>query len=309
MDFTCFFEGDHQTFEKMFFHWLGQAQKRLRTSWNIEDACLCLMLIEIQFNEGLVSEKETNMKQTMIFYRSRLKLVDLIHCFYGRILTATSRNELVKNFVIYDHLVQKLERTESVELEHVYEQFTRLLPHLDQYKSELCHLCTYFNRPYRLPQTYWNDFKKNKNYSPCHILLKWMDRRKYVSAKTTKSNVNYLKPVLAYHQLCQYRKSNIRRQRLKDHIVELPCQYDVYFDVIKQLKTELLNCCCEIKIIEKFIILDGLLSIGEEWFLVDQQVYQSVFTDIKEHLLEAFRFEEIVDFLRIFERPYIMFDG
>ena len=57
MDFTSLFKGDHRTFNKNFFDWLAQAQDRLRASWNIDDASLCLVLIEIQFNEGLISEK------------------------------------------------------------------------------------------------------------------------------------------------------------------------------------------------------------------------------------------------------------
>ena len=57
------------------------------------------------------------------------------------------------------------------------------------------------------------------------------------------------------------------------------------------------------------MILDGLLALGEEWFLVDQQLYQDVFNEIKDHLLTAFRVEELQDYIRHFDRPYILCDA
>ena len=63
-----------------------------------------------------------------------------------------------------------------------------------------------------------------------------------------------------------------------------------------------------IEIIERFIILDAWLAISEEWFLVDQKVYREVFTALKDHLLQAFRLEELEDFIQTFARPYTLLD-
>ena len=308
LDFKSFFDGDHKAFNEDFFQWLVDARNRLDHSWTIEDASLSLVLIEIQFNEGLVSERESDLKQADIFYRSRLKLSDLICFFYGRILTSEHRNELIKNFVIYDHLIQKYERTESANIKHVYEQFKGLVPHLDKFKYELCHLCSYFKRPYRLPQSYWDVYKKQTSYSPMAILLKWLERKKYVAPKNTRSFANDRNQALNYHQLCSFRKQGSQRYRRTMIRLELAWESDEFFYFIEHLKAEILECCCDIEIIERFIILDAWLAIGEEWFLVDQKVYREVFTALKDHLLQAFRLEELEDFIQTFARPYTLLD-
>ena len=308
MDFKSFFEGDDKAFNKDFFQWLVDARNRIDHSWTIEDASLSLVLIEIQFNEGLVSERESDLKQADIFYHSRLKLSDLICFFYGRILTSGNRNELFKNFIIYDHLIQKYERTESINIKHVYEQFRELVPHLDKFKYELCHLCTYFKRPYRLPQSYWDVYKKQISYSPVAILLMWLERKKYVAPKNTRSLANYRHQALNYHQLYISRKQGSQRYKRKMIRLELAWQSDEFFYFIEHLKADILECCCDIEIIERFIILDACLAIGEEYFLVDQKVYQEVFTVIKDHLVQAFRLEELEDLIQTFARPYTLLD-
>ena len=309
MDFTGLFEGDHRAFNKKFFDWLAQAQDRLRASWNIDDASLCLVLIEIHFNEGLISEKEANSKQNKIFYRSGLKYTDLVECFYGRLLSTRNRNEWVKDFIIYDHLIQKCERTESVAIRYVYDQFKRLLPHLKQYKYELCHLCVYFNRPYRLPQSFWDHYKKSEKYTPSSILLKWLERKKYITAKGPKSLASYRNLVFDCHKLFRYRNFGSTRGIWKEKLIDLPCHADDYLLLIEHFKQNLLSYPWEVEIIEKFIILDSLLVLGEEWFLVDQHLYQDVFNEIKGHLLTAFRVEELQDYIKHFSRPYILFDA
>ena len=114
-------------------------------------------------------------------------------------------------------------------------------------------MCVYFNRPYRLPQSFWDHYKKREKYTPSSILLKWLEQKKYIAAKEPQSLASYRKLVLDYHKLCRYRNSASIRGIWKERLIDLPCHVDDYLLLIEHFKQNLLSYPWEVEILEKIL--------------------------------------------------------
>jgi hypothetical protein len=292
---------------KFWITWKETAIKSLKARWSIEDTGILIAFFEQTILAGLCTPREADKQVKKVIKPTRLSLVSMTKYFQAQIVIAESREGLLRSFLIYDGLISYLERHYHPQAEQFFEDFHKVLPYLSEYKSELRSICDAYGRPYPLPDDIWIGYSsKQSSFSPIRPIMRHFMSRIPNLNPQTMSIVDYFRSS-AQTALHHQRK---RSRASKDHqlIPKLPLPHHQVDSALEQLETNLLESCSRYAILDHFLVLEGLtINLEDHWFIETLEV-QRRFMRIRVHLLEVMSYDEVVDYIKVFKRPYQLHD-
>ncbi len=295
---------------KFWIDWKEQATKSLKSRWAIEDTGSLIAFFEQAVKFGLCTPREADRQVTKVIRPTRLSLVSMCKYFHAQVLIAESRDQILRAFLLFDGLVSYLERHYHPQSAALVESAEKLFPYLEDYKAEVTSICDIYGRPYRLPERFWVGYQPRlTGFTPSRPLLRhFMNKAPNLHPETIE-DIDFFRK---HAQAClrtyylRLKSKSLKRKKLLDAV---PLPADEIPSLLELIEEQLLATCSRAEILDHFFVLEGLLVSAEEHWLRSPQESQLRFADIRDHLLEGFRFTELEDYIRIYQRPYLLLDA
>ncbi len=297
---------------KFWLRWKEESVKSLKRGWTIDDAIALVAFFEYTIVTGLCTPREADKQLRKVLKPTRLTLISMTKYAQAQVLLSEGRDSRLKAFLMFDGLVSYLERHYHPDTEEVFEKFTSLIPYLSDYPEELCSWCEYAGRAYLLPSELWGQYESPiPNFSLSRPIIRWVKNRQPNLHPQTIGLIDLFRADAQAALTRNQRTFKGRHSKTKhdDKLLELSCPEEDLLSVIKLIEVALMECCSRLTIIDTFAILDGLLMIAEERWLMDIEQVCNTFSHARDQLLEGFTFAELQDYLETFDRPYRLIDG
>ena len=298
---------------KFWLHWKEESVKSLKRGWTIDDAIALVAFFEYTIATGLSTPREADKQLRKVLKPTRLTIVSMSKYCQAQVVLAEGREMTLRAFLMFDSLVSFLERHYHPDSEAVFESFKPLIPHLEEYSEAVCSWCEYAGRPYLLPEEFWRSYDSPiMGFSLYRPLAQWfINRPPNLHPKTI--GVSDLFRADAQTALTRRRHRPLGRVRKGDRTDERPlklsCAEDELLDVLSLIESQLIESCSRLTILDSFSILEGLLLIAEERWLVSEEDSKARFKRLRSHLLEGLTFVELKTHIELFGRPYNLLDG
>ena len=291
---------------KFWINWKETAVQNLKKRWSIEDAGILIAFFEQTILAGLCTPRAADKQVIKVIKPTRLSLLSMAKYFQAQVILSESRESILKSFLIFDGISSYLERHYHPQSEALCEDFQKLIPYLSDYREEVCSLCDVYGRPYLLPNEFWQSYKSTSAFYPLRPIIRHFLNRVPNLHPENIEIVDFFRDYARKAIRIQYNKS--RGRQTHTLLPTFPLPKKELMATIEQLEVKVLESCSRYTILDRFLVLEGLLmSLEEHWF-IDSKESHNRFKSLRSHLLEGFTYLELLDYIKVFQRPYQLTD-